>query len=189
MISAKRLAWCGAAMALFLVACGSDDDGSDGGMAATDGGMDSAVATDAGDDETDAAATDAGGSVDSGGSRVDAGHADARVLPDGMICPPCAPPPSPDCVGTGICGCGPYVCPDAGAMCGGGLGGSCGRGLECSCCPAGGPRQNCLCSTPCKTDADCTTRSRPTCQRSSLAGADDEGFCAPSDFVCCWLCR
>lgn len=29
----------------------------------------------------------------------------------GVMCPPCVPPPSPDCVGTGICGCGPYVCP------------------------------------------------------------------------------
>jgi len=34
-------------------------------------------------------------------------------------CPPCVPPPSPDCVGTGPCGCGPYDCPDP---CAGGVG-------------------------------------------------------------------
>ena len=31
------------------------------------------------------------------------------------VCPPCVPPPSPECRGTGPCGCGPYHCPDAGA--------------------------------------------------------------------------
>lgn len=41
------------------------------------------------------------GGIGGGGGDVDGG----------IICPPCAPPPSPDCVGTGICGCGPYVCP------------------------------------------------------------------------------
>jgi len=29
-------------------------------------------------------------------------------------CPPC-PPPMPGCVGTGPCGCGPWVCEDGGA--------------------------------------------------------------------------
>ncbi|HKQ68211.1 MAG TPA: hypothetical protein VJT73_02680 [Polyangiaceae bacterium] len=32
----------------------------------------------------------------------------------GTACPPCAAPPDPACNGQGICGCGPYVCPDAG---------------------------------------------------------------------------
>jgi hypothetical protein len=30
----------------------------------------------------------------------------------GQLCPPCVPPPSPECVGSGPCGCGPYTCPN-----------------------------------------------------------------------------
>jgi len=29
---------------------------------------------------------------------------------DDTICPPCIPPPSADCTGSGACGCGPYTC-------------------------------------------------------------------------------
>jgi hypothetical protein len=71
-----------------------------------------------------------------------------------------------------------------GPVCEGGMTGSCTGGLSCECCPAGGPTMNCLCSTPCTTDAQCTDPSRPTCQHPP----DGPGFCAPSSFTCCWLC-
>jgi hypothetical protein len=73
---------------------------------------------------------------------------------------------------------------DAGPACEGGTFGSCEGGLSCGCCPAGGPTMNCLCSTPCTTDADCTDAARPTCQHPP----DGPGFCAPAAFTCCWLC-
>ena len=40
------------------------------------------------------------------------------------MCPPCAAPPSGDCVGSGPCGCGPYTCPNVDA---GSSGGECGE--------------------------------------------------------------
>ena len=75
---------------------------------------------------------------------------------------------------------------DAGPTCGGHLSGTCeAASLSCQCCPAGGPSQNCLCSTPCKVDVDCTDPTRPVCNQSA---PDQPGFCAPADFTCCWLC-
>ena len=184
---AKRLGWLGALGFVLWVGCGSDADDSDDGGAARDGGMDATVGSDGGDD-SDATTGRDGGVRD---AQVSDGQVagDGQIILDGTICPPCVPPPSPDCVGTGICGCGPYRCPDAGPMCGGTVSGTCDRGLDCSCCPAGGPLNNCLCSTPCKTDDDCDDAARPVCQRPpDLAGGGD-GFCAPADFRCCWLCR
>lgn len=73
---------------------------------------------------------------------------------------------------------------DAGPLCQGGTFGRCEGALSCGCCPAGGPTMNCLCSTPCTSDTDCTDPARPTCQHPP----DGPGFCAPADFTCCWLC-
>jgi len=101
-----------------------------------------------------------------------------------IMCPPCVPPPSEDCVGTGPCGCGPYECPDAGAMCGGGRPGWCSGDLACNCCPAGGPTQLCLCSETCTSDTQCTDPARPVCNRSPTG----PGFCSAAGFGCCWLC-
>lgn len=58
----------------------------------------------------------------------------------GVVCQPCAtPPPAPGCTGTPPCGCGPYVCPDAGPDGSRGDtpcvwsqdGNSCGAGMYC----------------------------------------------------------
>ncbi len=59
------------------------------------------------------------------------------------------------------------------------------KDLSCECCPYGGPANHCLCSTPCMTNTDCTDASRPVCQQP---GAGSQGFCAPADFGCCWMC-
>ena len=76
---------------------------------------------------------------------------------------------------------------DAGAMCVRGPGSSCGDpGLSCLCCAAGGPRENCTCSTKCTKDSDCTDASRPKCNQQA---AGIEGFCTSPTFVCCWLCK
>jgi hypothetical protein len=74
---------------------------------------------------------------------------------------------------------------DAGAMCV--RGASCSDGaLSCLCCAAGGPRENCTCSTKCTKDADCTDPSRPKCNQQA---AGIEGFCTSTTFMCCWLCK
>jgi hypothetical protein len=63
--------------------------------------------------------------------------------------------------------------------------GSCAdAALACSCCPWVGSTHHCLCSSACKSDADCMDATRPTCQRPS----GGTGFCAPTEFSCCWLC-
>jgi len=113
----------------------------------------------------DAAVRD-GGRLDAGdadGGRDDAGLEDAGVEDGGGV----------DAGGV-----------DAGGMCGGHFEGWCPGGLTCECCPAGGPLQNCLCSTPCSSDADCTSGERPVCNHE----AGFVGFCAPVSFMCCWPC-
>jgi len=55
----------------------------------------------------------------------------------------------------------------------------CAAGLDCLCC--GGPGMKCLCTTSCKSDADCKDRSRPTCDRPVGGGS---GLCRPSGFSC-----
>ncbi len=71
--------------------------------------------------------------------------------------------------------------------CGGGVSGSCSTpGLGCFCCGAGGPRQNCTCSTSCRTHGDCTDAERPFCNQPS---SGQPGFCTAKDFYCCWLCK
>jgi len=59
------------------------------------------------------------------------------------------------------------------------------KDLSCECCPYGGPANHCLCSTPCMTNTDCTDAARPVCQQP---GVGSQGFCAPADFGCCWMC-
>jgi hypothetical protein len=61
---------------------------------------------------------------------------------------------------------------------------TCDPGLGCFCCPAGGPRENCACSTKCSSNADCPP-ARPKCNQE--AGKD--GFCTTDAFVCCWGCK
>ncbi len=63
----------------------------------------------------DAAASGAG-SRDAAAS--DAAMSDAAVdAGNGEMCPPCVPPPDEACVGSGPCGCGPYVCPGDKSSC------------------------------------------------------------------------
>lgn len=86
----------------------------------------------------------AGGAAGTGGRGQQDASVDAREAGSGggtvdaggdMICPPCvyiiAPPP-PGCKPSGPCGCGPYVCPDAGGdggvRCGDNV---CAPGLVC----------------------------------------------------------
>ena len=100
---------------------GAGSDGNAGGAAGS-----SAQAGSAGSiDSSDAASTNDTGSSGPGGSKPDgsvgAGGAGGRSGAGGTnggagsaVCPPCAAPPDPSCVGQGICGCGPYVCADAG---------------------------------------------------------------------------
>lgn len=79
--------------------------GGNGGAGGSDGGK----AGVGGVAETDAGRAGQSGNPN-GGS--DANVSDAVI--DVQLCPPCMAPPSPSCVGTGPCGCGPYDCPDAG---------------------------------------------------------------------------
>jgi hypothetical protein len=84
----------------------------------------------------------------------------------------------------GPCGCGPYVCPDAGVSeCAfNDPDGICGPlGLSCECCGVGGPQIRCLCTTSCESDSDCPDPARPFC---SLAEGTP-GICTPVDFGCC----
>jgi hypothetical protein len=67
-----------------------------------------------------------------------------------VICPPCAAPPDPSCKGTGPCGCGPYICPDAGKDSGSGP--PCGQVI----CPVGKVCCNPLTSTCALPDQICT---------------------------------
>jgi len=76
---------------------------------------------------------------------------------------------------------------DAGPACGGHVRGTCGAsGVSCECCAAGGPAENCLCTTTCTSDADCTDSTRPHCEQPSAGAA---GFCTDAaTFSCCWFC-
>jgi len=63
----------------------------------------------------DAAASDA---AMSDAAMSDAAMSDATVeAGSGEMCPPCVPPPNEACVGSGPCGCGPYVCPGDESSC------------------------------------------------------------------------
>jgi hypothetical protein len=101
-----------------------------------------------------------------------------------------------NCSGASACYAGPscpgFACPDAGPppdagpMCGGGVSGTCDTaGLSCQCCDAGGPARNCLCSTPCLGNTDCTDSARPFC---NTPGPGMMGFCTAMSFSCCWGC-
>jgi hypothetical protein len=74
---------------------------------------------------------------------------------------------------------------DGGPLCEGMIRGACtGAGLSCECCPAGGPLERCLCTTPCTSDAECTDPARPHCNQESTGSA---GLCTPAaGFVCAW---
>jgi len=105
---------------------------------------------------------------------------------DGLVCPPCTAPPSNDCVGSGPCGCAPYECPgDNDTVCGPHSTGWCPSGGSCECCPAGGPMNNCLCTTTCGDDDDCNDPLLPICNRSVNA----DGICTDAEFFCCWKCQ
>src|SRR5437899_5410828 len=91
----------------FVAACGGDDTSTGGTVTG------STTATGSTSGTTGATSAGAGGARGTGGSGV------------GGACPPCAAPPDPSCKGEGPCGCGPYVCPDAGND-SGGTGAACG---------------------------------------------------------------
>jgi hypothetical protein len=104
---------------------GRASTGAGGEMDAAAGASTSTTATAGGSSSTAAAGGSAGTGVGgrasggagaggtgggTGGTRGGAGGAGGA----GGVCPPCAAPPNPSCHGQGPCGCGPYVCPDAG---------------------------------------------------------------------------
>jgi hypothetical protein len=147
---------------------GVDAGDVDAGEGVDAGDVDAGEGVDAGDvdagegvDAGDAGGADGGGRPDSGEVDAgDAGGADGGGRPD---------------LGEG----------DAGPMCGGGTSGWCAEtGLSCECCPAGGPRSNCLCTTTCRDDRECTDPARPRCNRDLVLGS--MGICTPRDFLCLW---
>lgn len=108
-------------------------------------------------------------SVDS--SPVDSSAVDSRVV-DSAVADTRPADTAPDA---------PEV--DSGPKCEGKTAGSCTGGLTCLSCPAGGPSSNYLCSTPCKSNAQCTDPTRPKCNQPATGL---EGICTPNDFPCLW---
>lgn len=114
------------------------------------------------------ATTDAGPGMDAGGGGTDGGAADAGGTDAG---------PGTDAGDV-----------DAGPLCEGMTSGACLDGaLDCMCCPAGGPTQNCLCTTTCVGDSDCTDPARPHCNTPTGGGGGPSGICTPLDFTCAWM--
>jgi hypothetical protein len=73
---------------------------------------------------------------------------------------------------------------DAGNLCGPQDMGQClDTNLACLCCPAGGPMNNCLCTTACGSDSDCTDTARPHCNQSDPAS---QGICTELTYNCAW---
>jgi len=91
-------------VALALVVPGCRDDGTSEG---DDGG---GTTVSSGEGSGTAASTAATSSTATGNETADAGSDDLLDTSADENCPPCAPPPSEDCVGMGPCGCGPYEC-------------------------------------------------------------------------------
>jgi hypothetical protein len=141
-----------------LVATGCNGDrrvgGTDGGTVAGAGGAGGSDGGSAG--SGGGSAGSGGGSAGSGGAGAGAagrsgsgGIEDAGLdatASDTQNCPPCVPPPSPECVGTGPCGCGPYLCPD---------GGNIGPSLHCDSTGGAFPFFNKSCRDP----GDCLLRA------------------------------
>jgi len=137
----RRWSWL-ALVGLTIAACSGSDFGKEGtgqaGSAAAgspSGGTKSSTAGDtsggragansAGSQSQSGAAGNGGsagansGGSGSGGKAGNGGSAGHSAGAGGMVlCPPCAAPPAPDCVGSGPCGCGPYVCPSGGTASG-----------------------------------------------------------------------
>lgn len=131
------------------------------GLLAACGGDDVVPATDGGRDlgaSADAGERDAGGG-DAG--TTDAGRGDAGEVDGGNV--------------------------DAGPLCGPSAPGSCSASPRTSClsCPAGGPRDHYLCTTPCNIDANCTDAARPHCNRDTTS-AGGGGICTALEFACAW---
>lgn len=168
----------GAALATIWVGCG-DDDGAAAGETGPRLDVGPLPTPDTGAATTDTgAATSDTGAADM--ATVDAASASCAGETCGAGEQCCAL----DCEGTRGCSAS---CPDLDcAACEGMTVGVCGGALECTCCPAGGPTQNCVCSTRCASDADCTDAARPVCNRPTFGGM---GFCAARDFRCCWECN
>jgi hypothetical protein len=84
----------------------------------------------------------------------------------------------------------------SGVGAGGAAGGTCGYnapdgscaapGLDCRCCPVGGPNLACLCTTSCSSDGHCTDPARPVCNKDI---GMQRGFCTPILAYCCWGCE
>ncbi len=127
-----------------------DDAGALGGSGAAGGAGAAGAAGSGGTGGTAGVGGQSGGSPDAG---VDAS---AGV---GGSCPPCVPPPSPDCVGTGPCGCGPYECPDAG-----------GSSYDLQCDSTGGPFP--AFSKSCGDEGDCVVLAHQTdcCGNAMMVG-------------------
>ncbi len=106
---------------LSLPACGDSNDGlfttgtdTGTGASASTGGSSSGGSSAGG---TQSGGTNAGGTgtgaMDGTGATQGTGAAQGsggNGTGGTDACPPCAAPPSDDCVGSGPCGCGPYVC-------------------------------------------------------------------------------
>ncbi|MEM9069962.1 MAG: Hint domain-containing protein [Myxococcota bacterium] len=155
---------------ILAIACG-DDDG-----AGTDAGGGSDAAADSGSDSgggaSDSGATDSAVGMDS--ATDDAGADDAGADDAG----------ADDAGADDDAGSDAAVARDAGPLCEGNMPGRCTeRGTSCLSCPAGGPLENYLCTTACRSDADCTSRERPDCNQMNDR---TPGICAPRGFRCAW---
>lgn len=100
-----------------------------------------------------------GGSTTSSSSSS-SGASNSSSGASGGECPPCEAPPSPDCKGTGPCGCGPYVCPDAST-------GDCQVAATNAC----GPNQYCK-SSDCVKGVCAPTPTTETQERAPACGCD-----------------
>ncbi|MCB9556892.1 MAG: hypothetical protein H6707_12370 [Deltaproteobacteria bacterium] len=71
-------------------------------------------------------------------------------------------------------------------LCGtGDCGGPCADGLNCLGCRSGESGHHSLCTTGCRSDADCLDPARPRCNQPQ---PDQPGLCTPKAFGCCWFC-
>ena len=142
----RRWSWL-ALVGVPIAACSGSDFGKEGtggqggsaGAGSPSGGSSTAGSTSGGragansagsQSQSGAAGNGGRAGASNGGSGGSAGHSAGA---GGMVvCPPCAAPPAPDCVGSGPCGCGPYVCPSGGAASGEPCGPvACKAPLEC----------------------------------------------------------
>jgi hypothetical protein len=136
--ASSRVAALATAILLAGSGCGSTFATGEGGPDAGGGDVTTGGSTGSGG----SGGNGTGGSDQSGGGQVGGSTGTGGIEP----CPPCEAPPDPSCFGLGICGCGPYICPDAGADAGspGDLESSCGG--DGAKCPASPPLDGASCA-------------------------------------------